>query len=447
MILGLVRWKINIAYNEMKNVFFLKSIITVLYIFIGHINLFGQAFSVQKISENANIRTDRRPIHIGYYDSEANKTFVSWMGSRSVPIVKAYDHSTNSWSADKIVDEAPFVDKHNYPGMVKGSDGRIFLFHGAHNSTLKMAISPKPGTVEGEWESRFIKEAERASYPAPVTSTGGKMYVFYRDTRKTNGYSDDRPYQVVKSVDNGATWTRQMVIDQFPRSADNMTEIYNGKVTYEPAHDDQGEKIHIAWTIAGEKNGQHAHATYGRNVYYAYLNPENDRIYSVEGKDLGPTVDNSEAEQYCKAWDSGMPDHGHYAGLQVSVHYRDNGYPLIYFYNQREGGSNSITWNDSKWIRSEIGPEGGDPRGFEKLGAESFRVYRPEDEKVNLYKTTDGGLNWELETAIEVGQEISRVNVIDNYHPDAKLLLTEDGDGELMNANRDVFIGKVVGSR
>lgn len=417
-------------------------------------DFFAQTYSLTKISEKSNVRTDRRPIHVGFYDASVNKTFVCWMGAKSHPIVKELNHNTNKWSEDKVIGISPFVDKHNYPGMLKGKDGRIYVFHGCHNSTMKMTVSPNPLSIEGEWEDKFIDEAERASYPAPVVTVDGTFYVFYRDTRMTNGYSDDRPYQFVKSTDNGKTWTRQMAVDPFPRTTDNMTEVYNGKVTYEPPHGNQKAKIHLTWTICGEKVGKHAHATYGRNVYYAYLDPENDHLYNVSGVDLGTTIDCYESDEHCLVWDSGTQEPGqpmHLAALQISVTYRDNGLPLIYFFNAKENAAMTSTWDiaDKKWTFSRIakadGPrDSGEPRDIEKIGPESFRVYRPSGTDINVFKTKDAGANWEFETTIPVGQRISRVFAVDNFHKDAKLLLTEDGDATLDVGARDVFIGAVT---
>jgi len=410
-----------------------------------------QIFSVRKISEDANIRSDQRPIPIGFYDQKARKTFVTWMGVKSQALVKSFDHKTNTWSADKIVGIPTFIDKHNYPGMLQGKDGRIYVFYGCHNSTMRMAVSPNAGDIDGEWEDKFVDSAERASYPAPVITAEGNFYVFYRDTRKQNKHDDDRPYQYVKSTDNGKTWTRHMAVDPYPRATDNMCEVYNGKVTYQPAMNGKPAKIHLAWTIAGEKLGKHAHATYGRNVYYAWLNPANDHLYNIKGEDLGTSIDNKELDQYCLVLDTGIPETGHMAGLQVSVHYRDNGFPLIYFDNQRAGGPGSATWNGTAWEFAQIGEKNGDdrelrdPRELEKIGADAFRVYKPAGKKINVYKTINAGKKWELETAIDVGAEVDRVYVINNAHQDAKLLITEAGDRDIEVPKRDVFIGSVVG--
>jgi hypothetical protein len=407
------------------------------------------SFSVTKISEKANTRSDQRPIQIGFYDAGVNKTFVTWMGANSTAVVKELDHTTNTWSPDKIAGTSTFVDKHNYPGLLKGKDNRLYVFYGCHNSTMRMSVSPNSLSIDGTWQDGFIMEAERASYPAPIVTDDGTFYVFYRDTRKDNGHEDDRPYQVVKSTDNGKTWTRHMVIDPHPRTTDNMCEVYNGKVTYQPAMNGQPAKIHLAWTLAGEKLGKHAHATYGRNVYYAWLNPANDHLYNIKGKDLGSTIERDELDKYCLVLDTGIPETGHLAGLQVSVHYRDNGWPLIYFDNQIAGGPGTATWNGTKWEFSQIAPPNNDdrelrdPRELEKTGAESFRIYKPAGKNINVYKTANAGKTWEPETVISVGVEVDRVYAIKNANKNAKVLITEAGDREINVAKRDVFIGKI----
>ncbi|MFI5453344.1 BNR-4 repeat-containing protein [Pedobacter sp. UC225_61] len=408
-----------------------------------------QSYSITKISEDANIRSDQRPISIGFYDKSINKTFITWMGEKSKTIVKAYDHTAKKWSDDKIVGTPTFIDKHNYPGMLKGADNRLYIFYGCHNSTMRMTISPKPLSIDGSWEDQFIPIAEKASYPAPIITSDGTFYVFYRETRQTNKFSDDRPYQFVKSTDNGKTWTKQMAIDPFPRVTDNMCEVYNGKVTYQPAMNGNKAKIHLAWTIAGEKLGKHAHATYGRNVYYAYLDPSNDHLYSIKGKDLGKTIEAKELDEFCQVLDTGIPETGHLAGLQVSVHYRDNGLPLIYFDNQVGGGPGSATWDGNKWIFASIETPGNsirdlrDPRELEKFGADSFRVYKPSEDSIKVYITTNGGKSWQFENSIKVGQKVDRVHTIDNAHPSIKLMITEAGDNTLDVAKRDVFIGSI----
>lgn len=398
---------------------------------------------VSTVEENSGIRSDRRPIPVGYYDEGANTTFISWMGADSHPKVKAFDHAAGKWSLTLTPGVSPFVDKHNYPALLRGKDGRLVMFYGCHNSTLRMAVSPKPGSIEGEWTDRYIDVAERASYPAPVLTEDGTYYVFFRDTRKTSGHADDRPYRFVKSTDGGRTWTNQLCIDPYPRSTDNMTEVYNGQVSYQPGTDGKPGRVHLAWTVCGEKLGRHAHATYGRNVYYAYLNLADDHMYNIQGVDLGPMIDNVEADRYCLALETPIPVKGHQAGLQISVHYRDNGSPIIHYAHQDSRIGRLATWTGSEWHHTPIETRS-EPRGIEKLGPETFRIYSTMSPGLVTFVTTDGGMTVSKEAEVTTPESLSRCYVIDNARPEMKLMLISNHTGSekdaLSRGSRHVYV-------
>ena len=384
----------------------------------------AETYSATMLSAGAGAVTDRRPVPIGLYDASVNKTWVTWMGSasNSPAIIKEYDHSTGTWSANKVIGTS-FSDKHNYPAIVKGADNRLYVFHGCHNSPLKMTRSPNPLSIAGTWTDRSISQASGASYPAPVVTSSGTIYVGHRITRQSNGHTDDRPYGFAKSTDNGATWTRFTVIDPYPRS-DNLTEIYNGQVTYEPAHDGQKAKVHVAWTIAGGGPGNHAHATYGRNAYYAYLDPTNDRMYSVTGVDLGTTITNSEMETHCKVVDTGCSTCGHQASLQVSAHYLDSGLPLV-VYGHSTNGLTASRWTGSSWSHRVITSATGEPRDIFKFGPQHFKAFRATGSSCEYFRSTDGGASWTREGAVTAPHPASRCNVIVDHHPDVKLFMEE----------------------
>ena len=385
----------------------------------------AETFSATMLSPDSGAKTDRRPVPVGFYSASVNKTFVSWMGTgaTNTAIVKEYNHATGTWTANKVVGTSSNVDSHNYGSLIKGGDNRLYVFHGCHNSAMKMTKSPNALSIGGTWTDRTLSEAAGASYPAPVVTSSGTIYVGYRWTRMNNGHSDDRPYCFIKSTDNGATWTRLVVVDPYPRS-DNLTEIYNGKVTYEPAHGTQKAKIHLSWTIAGGGPGTHAHATYGRNVYYAYLDPTNDHMYSAGGTDLGTTISNSEADTHCRVLDTGCSNCGHQAGLQVSAHYLDSGRPIV-FYDHAGVGLSSSVWNGSSWSKRTITSQAGEPREIFKFGPQSFKAFRSQDNTCQYFRSTDGGLSWSSEGSVAAPHPVSRCYVVNNHHPDIKLFLEE----------------------
>ena len=269
---------------------------------IGFKQLSAQSSTLFKISEDAGIQTDRRPISIGFYDSVSNKTFVSWMGSYSSAVVKAFDHKSKTWSADKVVGISPFADSHNYPGLIQAKNGKLLLFYGCHNSVLRISSSPEPNSIEGTWNDIDLIEAQGASYPVPIVLEDGTIFCFYRITMNlvypSSGYPVDyRPLAFVKSTDNGETWgTPVKFIDNYPRP-DNLCEIYTGKISYQPRSDSVSERFHIAWSLAGGGPGHHQHGLYRRNVYYSYMEVSNEHFFDIEGNDLGKDINNMEAER------------------------------------------------------------------------------------------------------------------------------------------------------
>jgi hypothetical protein len=395
----------------------------------------SETYAATALSPGKGQRTDRRPIPVGFYDATANKTFVSWMGPGSDAIVKAFDHVSKTWSADKIAGNATFADKHNYPALIKGKDNRLYMFYGCHNTPLRMAVSPGPLSIDGAWTDGNIGAAPDASYPAPIITSEGTMYVFIRLTRQQNGHSDDRPFALIKSTDSGKTWTKQMVIDPYPRP-DNLTEIYNGKITYQPAQGAQKARIHLAWTLAGGGPGSHQHDAFTRNVYYAYLDPTNDHLYDIKGTDLGTSIDNNEGETKCKALDTGCSNCDHQAGYQVSVNYNDDATPVILFTHSGKGLT-TVRWDGNAWTSNLVTSMAGEPRDIFKFGARSFQAFRTAGNTCQVFRTTDGGATWRQEATVTAPHAVGRCHVIENHHPDVKLFMEQspaEGAGDTSTA-------------
>jgi hypothetical protein len=387
----------------------------------------SESYVATALSRGTGQRTDRRPMPIGFFDASVNKTFVSWMGPGSDALVKEYNHATGTWSADKIAGNSPFADSHNYPSMIRGRDNRLYVFYGCHNSPLRMAVSPNPLSIEGTWRDGNVSAAPDASYPAPVVTSDGTIYVFIRLTRAKNGHTDDRPLALIKSTDNGQSWTRQTIIDPYPRP-DNLTEIYNGKISYQPAQGDRKAKIHIAWTLAGGGPGGHEHDAYTRNIYYAYLDPTNDQLYDINGKDLGTSIDNAEGEMSCKALDTGCSNCAHQTGYQISVSYNDDGTPLILF-GHFMNGLTAVRREAAAWQAKVVTPQTGEPRDINRIGPRSFQAFRSAGSTCVVHRTTDGGATWRMEATIAAPHPVGRCHVIENHHPDVKIFMEQNTPG------------------
>ncbi len=211
------------------------------------------------------------------------------------------------------------------------------------------------------------------------------------------------------------------MLDPYPRP-DNLTEIYNGKISYQPAQGDRKARIHLAWTLAGGGPGSHEHDAYTRNIYYAYMDPATGTLFDITGRDLGPSIDNAEQEMYCKALDTGCSNCAHQTGYQISVSYNDDASPLILF-GHFMNGLTAVRRVGTGWMAKVVTPQTGEPRDINRIGPTAFQAFRTSGNTCVVHRTTDGGDTWRLETTVTAPHAVGRCHVINNYHPDVKLFM------------------------
>ena len=423
-------------------------------------------FSTVTIAEELGVKTDRRSMAAGLYDDNSGRTFVSWMGENSHPYVQAYDEATQTWQTPKQVGNSPSPDSHHYPTIVQAADGHLLVFYGAHNDTpLRLARSPEAASIDGEWADGELAETPYASYPMPIVSSNGDIYVFYRETsdRVDESLTNDvRPLLYAKSTDNGETWTNSQdltgeryAIGSMERP-DNLDEIYMGQITHEPASADRTERFHMVWTIAGGgADEEPKHDRYHRNLYYAYFQPENDHFYSVDGQDLGVHIDNDEMENAAKAVDTGEPRYargsddfpGHDVGYTHVVKPLEDGSPLLIF-NTRAGENgetkviDAAQWQDGAWQRSVVAED----QGLLDLEvtSDTARVYLAAREAPGIQTAVSDGSAWQEETFIDLPTFVQRAIVIDTYADPARLLVTGNSDiKEQTEADRNIYVAGV----
>ena len=424
-------------------------------------------FSVLRIAEELGVKTDQRPMAVGVHDNSSNRTFVAWMGENSHPFVQAYDEATRVWQAPKQVGNSPNPDSHHYPTIVQAADGRLLVFYGAHNDTpLRLARSPEAASTGGDWADGELTEAPFASYPMPLVSEDGDIYVFYRETSDRVDESldnDVRPLLYIKSTDNGATWknSQDLTGERFAIGStdrpDNLDEIYVGQITYEPARADRAERFHLVWTIAGGGAGDPKHDRYHRNLYYAYFQPGNEHFYSAAGKDLGVQIDNDEMEGDAKAVDTGEPKYargsdnfpGPDVGYTHTVRPLNNGDPLL-IYNTQDGENGetktirAVQWRGNRWKRSVVAEDQG-LLDMEATGPNAFRVYLAAREKpgIQTYTVNSSG-KWKTETFIDTPTSVQRAVVINNYADPFRLLITGNSDiKDQRTADRNIYVAGV----
>ena len=422
-------------------------------------------FSVLQIAEELGVKTDQRPVAVGVHDASAGRTFVAWMGVNSNPYVQAYDEATKVWSAPKQVGTSPNPDSHHYPTIVQAADGHLLVFYGAHNDTpLRLARSHEPASIDGDWADGEIPEAPFASYPMPLVTANGDIYVFYRETSDRVDPSldnDVRPLLYVKSTDNGDTWMNSQTLtgERYAIGSmnrpDNLDEIYMGQMTYEPARAGRTERFHLVWTIAGGGAGEEPkHDRYHRNLYYATFRPDNAHFYSAAGKDLGVQIDNAEMEADAKAVDTSEPKYardsddfpGPDVGYTHTVQPRKNGDPLL-VYNTQDGVGGetktirAVQWRGNKWKPSVVAENQG-LLDMEPVGPNAFRVYLAARESpgIQTYTANSSG-KWQPETFIATPTPVQRAVVIKDYKDPFRLLITGNSDiKDQRLADRNIYV-------
>jgi hypothetical protein len=221
------------------------------------------------------------------YDSTVNKTFVTYSGTNQDIYVKAHDHATGTWSAATKVATLNVTHSnayHDYPVLRQLSDGRLVIFQATHTASLQMYTAPAPRSITGTWSNRRIS-TDRPTYPEPII-IGSTIHLFY--SQNTDLSWPYRIFRVIKSTNNGQTWSAPQTIIDSGRSADKYSEVYAFGV-YE-----RDGRIYITWSQHG---GPIGHNGGGKNIYVAYFNTADSTMRTVSGANLGTGITSGELAQ------------------------------------------------------------------------------------------------------------------------------------------------------
>ena len=411
-------------------------------------------FLIVPLVKKLAIKSVRRPVAAGVYDEKVNKTFVSYMGKGSNPFVQSFNHSDNTWSpAQQVADikkskyfEA--VDRHDYPSLLEMDNGKLAVFYAVHAKELRMSVSAKAGSSKGKWKDRVIKEAAFAAYPMPLKTENGDIYVFYRESSFSmhSGLErDDRPLQYIVSTNNGKSWLKsseisgeEIALGSWQRD-DNLDEIYLGQIRYQPAEDNVSERFHLVWTISGGGFEGPKHDRYHKDVYYAFFLPSNKHFYSVDGEDLGFSINAAEMKN-CLVFDSGKLDANNpkSIGYSLLLSWTEDSKPLLVYEINKEGQIwlGSSTWSGTTWQQSSI-PSNNSIMDLEKLDKDSFALYLGNGK---IYTSHDAAKNWNYATTLRLpdNKKIAKLALIDNYKDPARFIVSERLSDD--KAKRDIFL-------
>ncbi len=415
----------------------------------------SESTAIYTLATQKAIDTFKRPIAGGVYDKTVDKTFITWLGENSNSYVQAFEHTTGTWTVPKLVGQVTNskyfegTDSHNYPLLIQADDGHLLLFYAEHSSELRLARAIEPHSMDA-WTDTAIPEGLTASYPIPLKTKSGDIYVFFRESSffiDKSLVADDRPMQYILSIDNGKSWrtsksiTGETIALGSWNRADNLDEIYMGQARYQPRMGFAHERIHLVWTLAGGGPEGSKHDRYHKDVYYAYFRPSNKHFYCAGGKDKGKSLDAHEMRD-CLVEDSGplnkaSPQAVSYIQL---VHYTDKANPIV-IYELNQGDSSrvrSATWIGKNWVYSDL-PTEGFILDMEKTGPESFSFYAGQGQ-IFAYSTPDAGQSWQFDYSFSLpdNKRVLKLNVIDDHKEPAHFLITEATSSSFPSA--DVFI-------
>jgi hypothetical protein len=352
------------------------------------------------------------------------------------------------------------ADPHNYPTIIQAADGHLLVLRGMHNEELVVARSAKPHSIEGEWTQQVVAEGAGATYPMPVRTANGDLFVFIRQTvyrLDPTAPVDLRPVTYVRSTDNGRSWhsSQQLTGHRWALGptgrADNMNEVYIGQLRHEAAGQGRPERIHIVYTLAGGGPEGNLHDRYHRNLYYTVFTPGDLRFRAANGADLGPCVDGPIQERRLRIVETplaALPPHpaGHrvrspdYIQLVGALGGR---WPFVLWMQTDPAGVlgvHAAVWTRGGWRTRQLGTDLR-IRDMEPVGRWTWRVYTTRDLAPDIQThRLRLGLWWRPESVIATPRPVQRVEVVGDHRDPIRILATGSSSArDVAVADGDIY--------
>lgn len=216
-----------------------------------------------------------------YYKGSEERTYVTYMDHYHDVMVTFYDHDDSEWHRSVRVDCAPIRDGHAAPAIFVDSKGFIHTF--SARGTIRYCRSKRPEDIS-QWEpTRLVGPQDKSlTYPYPIETSEGDLLLFYR----LGGAGGNSPLAVSRSADRGTTWFAPRVLVDY--GADRGA----GSVKIRDAvYDRKSGRVHL---VIDERDnsgpGGTSLAKPRWRTHYCQYDPAGDRMYALNGTDLGKTA-------------------------------------------------------------------------------------------------------------------------------------------------------------
>ena len=270
-----------------------------------------------------------------YYNG---RTYVTWAGLDLDPYVAYYTNATGKWTGPVRVGSNPLTnDDHGTPVILVDNNGYIHIMYGSHDSAQKYAKSTNPEDISA-WTA-MPDPVSSATYPQLFKDSSGYIHLIYRGPRAGDPSWSDLCEYTTTSTDDGVTWSSpQCMVNVYAGSLYDRVYVL-GSVAYDSARG----RVDLAWSFCNNSLGQQ------KNVYYAYLDLASGNMFSISGRNLGTTINKTEADTYCKVASSGNG-----SATDINVKIDSSGYPYL-IYDTSKGCCdwgweyNFTRWTGSSW--------------------------------------------------------------------------------------------------
>ena len=315
----------------------------------------------------------------GVYDASTNKTFIVYASgikdnmSAVDPYIIYYNHQTNSWSDEAEIDVLNLPpDSHYYPQIVIDENRFVHVFHSLHASgeiRHYVSLAPLPNDPTSSvsitnWRKTTVPNTNNHTYLNAFKAKNGAIYLVYRSTDIDPNRDGLRywyePIKYVISTDNGESWSSEKILINPPNNNDltsiPITSKEWGTIYLEKAHyESSPEGLNLLFSL------RQTHNTAYRKFYYLFFSFNDNKLYTVDGTDVGQTLDSNEFSS-AEFWDYGIEIPFEKGPPRMTLDIDDYGLPHIFMVYIDTGGGKYIRYmarvdwkpKDSQWSQPQV---------------------------------------------------------------------------------------------